>query len=480
MERLTLDGAQRRGVSLPAHAGRTRAGIVHLGIGAFARAHTALFTDVAMTVTGDDRWGVIGVSQRSPIVPDQLRPQDCLYSVTARSDNVDSTAVVASLSDVIPGREQPADVVDALASPDVQVVTLTVTEKGYRLRPDGRLDLDDDDIRADLAGGARTAIGQLAEGILARGGAPLTLVSCDNLLGNGRLLGGALAEYADALGGARGASLALALVESVRTPSTMVDRMVPATTEGSRRRAAARLGMRDEAAVVAEPFHQWVLTDDFAGERPAWESAGAIFVDDIAPWEDAKLRILNAGHSLTAYLGHLAGADTIAESIGDDAWRRAVIGLIDDDAVPLLALPDQLDPERYRDEVLQRFANPHLGHTVAKVGADGSQKIGPRLCVTLRDARRAGREPRWAALAVAAWGVFLRDTAPADIIDPRADELVSVARAGRPRQAGVRALSLIDPEIAADPTVASMIEDWTAIVDCSGVAGLRKVIHAQF
>ncbi|WP_159501188.1 mannitol dehydrogenase family protein [Microbacterium sp. 18062] len=479
MERLSIASAARRGLVLPVHAGRVRAGIVHLGIGAFARAHTAVLTDAAMSATGDDRWGIVGVSQRSATVPEQLGPQDGLFTVTSRSAASTVTEVVASVVRAVAAQGAPDEVAAAIASPETRVVTLTITEKGYHLGGDGDLDVASPAVRADLAGARSTAIGQLAAGIAARDGAPLTVLSCDNLPGNGRLLARALASFADALGGAAGSRLSSALSRSIRFPDTMVDRMVPATTDADREAVARRLGLGDDAAVVAEPYLQWVIADDFAAERPAWERAGAQFVADVAPWEGAKLRILNASHSLLAYLGLLSGAVTVAQAVAVPEWRTAIRRLVDDDVLPSLELPAGMHGDEYRDAVIERFGNPHLGHTVAKVGADGSQKIGPRIGATIRAARARGREPRAAALAVAAWAAYLRRADPATVDDPRRDEVTAAASGAAPGEGGLRVLELIAPDLAADAVVADLLRGWSRVIERAGVSGVKEELRGQ-
>lgn len=270
----------------------------------------------------------------------------------------------------------------------------------------GGLNLGDPEVRADLDGRhPLTAIGRLATGLLLRceRGLPApSIVSCDNLPANGALLQRVVSEYAGVMTGADGSRLTEYLT-GVRFPSTMVDRMVPATTDADRDEVARLIGFRDEAAVVAEPFRQWVIEDTFTSRRPAWERAGAVFVADVHPWESAKLQLLNATHSLVAYLGLAAGLPTIAAAVEDVAFGAAAARLMTEDVLPILDLPDGLNATDYCDSVVRRFANPALGHTTAKVGADGSQKLGPRLLSTAGAARRAGRVPRWAALAVAAW-----------------------------------------------------------------------------
>ncbi|WP_129336686.1 mannitol dehydrogenase family protein [Cellulomonas endophytica] len=420
-----------------------RTGIVHLGLGAFHRAHQAVCTEDAAAATGDDRWGIHGVTQRSARVAEQLAPQDGLYGVlelgqSAAGAETAALRLVGSLRAAsFPGRDTAA-VLAALAGPDTHVVTLTVTEKGYRRGPDGGPDLADADLAADVAAlaeeldaptaapaeprPARTPVGLLLRGLAARrraGSGPLTVVCCDNLTDNGpvlaRLVRGAL--EAPAVAGRPGAAELRAFVEAhVRFPATMVDRIAPATADAHRARATAMLGLRDEGLVVAEPFLQWVVEDDFAGPRPAWERAGATLTRDVAPYERAKLRILNASHSLLAYAGALRGHATIAEAVTDPELAGRVRALLDEDVLPTLVAPDGTDLGAYRDEVLHRFANPATGHTTVQVAMDGSQKLPQRLLGTVRDRLAAGATPTAAAAAVAAWALYARAAAGGGLV----------------------------------------------------------------
>jgi mannitol-1-phosphate/altronate dehydrogenase len=339
-------------------------GIVHLGLGAFHRAHQAVITEQAAVVSGDTRWGIAGVSQRSATVKNQLAPQDGLYSVLERGLGDPTVRVIGSIRDVLTAPEGPEAVVARIADPAVAVVTLTVTEKGYRAA-NGGLDLTDTEIRADLTGRPpRTVVGQLAAAI-ARRTEPLTIVSCDNLVANGPFLQRLVAEYFDALGKTP------ETFGATRFPASMVDRIVPATTDADRDETARLLGVRDEAVVVAEPFLQWVIEDDFAGDRPAWDQAGAVLTQDVAPWEQAKLRMLNATHSMLAYLGALRGYVTIAEAVRDDELNQLARQLMTDDVVPTLTPPDGLDLAEYGATVLERFANPALKHQTRQVAMLG-------------------------------------------------------------------------------------------------------------
>ncbi|MDX6238568.1 MAG: fructuronate reductase [Kribbellaceae bacterium] len=395
-------------------------GIVHLGLGAFHRAHQAVFTEQAALTTGETRWGICGVSQRSATVRDQLAPQDGLYSVLERGRASPTIQVIGSVREVLCAPEDPDAVVARIADPDVAVVTLTVTEKGYRAAATGGLDLTDQEIQADLAGRPpRTVVGQLAAGLVRRaetGAGPLTVVSCDNLVANGPFLRRLMEDYAAALSsghvevrtGVRTGDRLAAQLDAARFPASMVDRIVPATTDADRDEAQQLLGgVRDEAVVVAEPFIQWVIEDDFAGARPGWEKAGAVFTGDVAPWEQAKLRMLNATHSMLAYLGGLRGYETIAEAVRDEQLAALATELMTADVVPTLTPPEGLDLTAYGARVLERFANPALKHRTAQVAMDGSVKLPVRLLGTVRDRLAVGAEPRLASLAVAAWMVYV-------------------------------------------------------------------------
>ncbi|MHC6593182.1 mannitol dehydrogenase family protein [Arthrobacter sp. C152] len=445
-----------------------------MGLGAFARAHTAVFTEDAMLSTGDFGWGIVGVTQRSDTVARQLAPQDGLFTVAERGDGAAPARIVSSIVEAISGRDTPDLVVERIAAPATKIVTLTITEKGYRFDPrTGTLDLADPDIQADLGGQAPlTAIGQIARGLQQRartGAGPVTVVSCDNLPGNGELTRTLVRGFASALPAPEGDDLLAWIDANTAFPSTMVDRMVPATTDGDLGAVERGLGLRDEAAVVAEPFKQWVIEDTFAAGRPRWEDAGALFSTDVAAWESAKLRLLNASHSMLAYLGLAAGKETISDAVGVDAFRTACRRMMLEEALPSITLPAELEGERYCEEVLRRFANPALGHTTAKVGSDGSQKIGLRLLPTIRGTLDAGREPRWAALAVAAWMHHVATTPEADLDDPLAKELQAALPETRTADTVVPALlgfrAVFGPDLAGHEEFRNLLLHWYRTFD---------------
>jgi mannitol-1-phosphate/altronate dehydrogenase len=386
-------------------------GIVHLGIGAFHRAHQAVYTEDA-----GDGWGICGITQRSATVVEQLAPQDGLYSVLERGPGGASARIVGAVREVRTGEVTA----DRIADPEVRIVSLTVTEKGYRHDPaTGRLRLDDPETRLDLTGREpRTVIGRLVRG-LSRREAPVTVLCCDNLTANGATLRGLVEEYAERAG--------VEITCATAFPATMVDRIVPATTAADLDEAERLLGVRDLGVVVTEPFTQWVIEDSFTAGRPAWEKAGAIFTADVAPYELMKLRLLNGAHSMLAYLG--SRFEYVAEAV--DVLGDAVRRYMDEDAGPTLTVPAGFDLEDYKASLLTRFANPALRHRTAQIAMDGSQKLPQRLLGVVRDRLAAGAEPRWAALAVAAWMRHVWTAAHLD--DPLAGHLrMTVSRADRP------------------------------------------------
>lgn len=424
-----------------------------------------------MKADGSSDWGIIGVTQRSATVALQLAPQDSLFTVTEQGAGAAPVRVIGSLLAAVSGRDTPAAVVEWIAAPAIRIVTLTITEKGYRFHPGtGALNLDDADVRADLSGrDPLTAIGQITRGLQQRArtaAGPVTVLSCDNLPGNGDLTGTLVRGFAAALPASEAVPLLAWIAANVTFPNTMVDRMVPATTEADLAAVERGLGLRDEAAVVAEPFMQWVIEDNFAAGRPRWEDAGALFTDDVAAWEAAKLRLLNASHSLLAYLGLAAGLETISDAVGEDAFRAACHQMLIEEALPTITLPAGMDAEVYCAQILERFANPSLGHTTAKVGSDGSQKIGLRLLTTIRANLDSGRTPKWAALAVAAWMHHVASTGHEKLNDPLAADLQAALPSHRTAETVIPALlacrSVFDAELAVNDTFPGCLPTGTA------------------
>jgi fructuronate reductase len=417
-------------------------GIVHIGVGAFHRAHQAVYTAEA------GGWGILGVAPRRPDAVEALVPQDGLYSVLERGADGDRATVYGALRDVVLGAADTERVVAAIASPSVHVVSLTVTEAAY------------------APGSA--VIEWVARGIERRARAgeagPLTVLSCDNLPRNGevlaRLVGDACGEREW-------------LDRHVRFPSSMVDRVVPATTEADLRDVARLLGVEDRAAVVAEPFRQWVIEDAFAGPRPAWEHAGALLVADSGPHETLKLRLLNGTHSLLAYVGLACGARTVAQAWGDASLSSAADALASEDLVPTLPATPGIDVGAYRAQLAERFANPRMVHTLEQIAADGSQKLPLRFAEAARSRLAAGAEPRWIALVLAAWAEHLREGA--SVHDAGADRVrraVAAAPDAPSRAAAV--LDVMGEPLASSNVLSGLVVEWLERIDADGMAGALR------
>jgi fructuronate reductase len=449
-------------------------GIVHLGIGAFHRAHQAVFTEEAMAAAGGD-WGICGVTQRSRGVLDQLRPQDGLYSVLVRGPET-SLRVAGAVRDLLFAAEEGERLQALLAAPATRIVTLTVTEKGYRHDPaTGRLRRTDPDVAADLTGEAlpRTVVGQLVRGLQARRAAdagPITLLSCDNLPANGEVLRGLVTDFCAAI--PDGDALASWIAESVSFPSSMVDRIVPATTDDDRAEAARLLGFEDRGVVVTEPFRQWVVEDHFAGGRPAWERAGAVLTSDVAPYEAMKLRLLNGSHSTLAYLGALAGHEHVADAMADPGIAGVVAHLMADDVEPTLAVPDGFDVAAYQRELVERFHNPALRHRTVQIAMDGTQKLPQRLLGTIADGLARGAEPRFACLGVAAWMRYVWTAQTVD--DPMAGRLRELTADAATPEAVVEALLSLEEvfgsELPANERFRDLVTDSLEALTKGGVA----------
>ena len=366
-------------------------GIVHVGIGAFHRAHQAWYTDLAMDA-GDRDWAIAGVSLRSASVAEQMNPQDGLYTVTERSGAGNATRLVGSVSEVLVAAHDRRFLLARLSAPQTRIVSFTVTEKAYCRALDGSLDF----ALADRGSFYPILLEALAKR-RASGAGGFTLMSCDNLAGNGKQLQGLMREYLSA----RAAELLDWFEVECCCPSTMVDRIVPASTPEDRESLVAAIGMDDEAAVFTEPFSQWVIEDSFATGRPGWEKVGAQLVSDVVPYETAKLRMLNGAHSALAYLGLEHGYEFVHEAVADSAIRPLVERLMREEAAPTIAAGPGQDLDTYATSLVERFANPALRHRLEQIAMDGSQKIPQRWLETL--AARAGTPCPSILTALAAW-----------------------------------------------------------------------------
>ena len=408
---------------------RLEAGIVHLGLGAFVRGHLATYTDDLLAIE-QGPWGIVGVSLKRPDQRDRLAPQDGLYTTLQRDGTGTQARVIGCLRQTRVAPEEPAALVAAMAAPSCRIVSLTITEKGYGHDPaTGQLDRSHPDISHDLDHPAapRSAVGLIAAALQARRAAglpPFTVLCCDNLAHNGRLLSGLVRDFA----ALRPGGLVNWIERNGAFPSTMVDRIVPALAPDDIEAAALATGLYDAAPVSHEPFRQWVIEDQFALERPAWEQVGAQLVTDVAPFEHMKLRLLNGAHSALAYLGYLAGYEAIPDVVADAVFRHYVRALWDE-VIPVVPQPQGVDLQGYAGQLLSRFANTAIRHRTWQIAMDGSQKLPQRLLHSIRELLVQGRSIRCLALAVAAWiryvGGLDEQGRPIDVRDPLAGRLRS-------------------------------------------------------
>ena len=406
-------------------------GIVHLGLGAFHRAHQAILTQRALAVAPGP-WAICGASLRSAAVRDALRPQDCLYTLIENDGADERASVVGVIREALFAPEEGEVLLARIAAPSTRIVTLTVTEKGYCHNPaTGEIDPAHPDIQADLGGGnpPRSTLGWLVRGLMQRRAAQWRQGSPCSAATTWRATAarciGLVRQFARQVD----RDLATWIEDEVRFPSSMVDRIVPAATAASLDHAAGLLGLRDEAAVHAEAFVQWVIEDDFAAGRPRWEAAGAELVKDVRPYQELKLRLLNGAHSAIAYLGALLGKPFVADVMADPELARFVERLMLEEIAPLTPAPSGFDVEGYVQALLRRFANGSLQHRTLQIAMDGSQKIPVRWLPVLREARRRGSPVPHLVTALAVWLRFLtgRDESGRDL--PLDDPLAARLRA---------------------------------------------------
>ncbi len=426
------------GVRRPAYDRRNATqGILHIGIGGFHRAHQAVYVDDVIAETGDDRWAICGVGllQQDSRMRDALRPQDCLYAVVERGPGADAQArVIGAMTRFLFAPEDSELVLDKMASADIRIVSLTITEGGYYLDPKtGQSNLDHPDIVHDLQHPAQpvAAFGYLAEAMdrrRQRGLKPFTVMSCDNVQGNGDVTRRMLLAFAER----RDPSLRDWIAENGAFPNSMVDRITPATTDADRTMIRDAYGIDDAWPVVTEPFRQWVVEDAFCDGRPLWERVGVQMTSDVHPYEMMKIRLLNASHSAMAYLGLLAGFSHIHEVMADDLFREHVIDFMDEEVTPILQDVPGIDLAAYKQALVKRFSNPAIKDQVLRVCMDGSSKFPKFLLPTVREQLRRGGSTRRLSLAIASWCRAMAGTddrgATIEIPDPLADLLTMRAR----------------------------------------------------
>lgn len=407
-------------------------GIVHLGVGAFMRAHLAVYCDDILA-SGDSDWAIAGYSLRRPNVFEQLEPQDCLYTVGVFSAQEKRYRLIGSISSIAVAPEDPQALIGRIAAEATRIVTITVTEKGYCIDAQGGgLNFAHPDIQHDLDNPAspRSLVGYLVAGLKERRAdcaRALTILSCDNLPDNGRFTRNAVRDFA--------ARLDPALLDwidnNVSFPSSMVDRIVPATTDADLAAAEDAIGLCDLGFVATEAFSQWVIEDHFAAGRPDWAAVGALLVDDVAPYEAAKLRLLNGAHSTIAYCGYLAGYEYVHEVMQDDDIAQFVRHLMQNEISPATPEPPGMEHDNYIEALLERFRNPSLRHRTWQIAMDGSQKLPQRLLATISDQLDADGPLAALALAAAAWIRYTlaydETGGPIDVSDPLAEQFKTIA-----------------------------------------------------
>ncbi|WP_277969992.1 mannitol dehydrogenase family protein [Sphingomonas echinoides] len=404
-------------------------GIVHFGPGAFHRAHQAAYVDTLLAT--DPTWGIAAVSLRSKGTVTDLAAQQGLYTLAVR--DAESAHRIIGAHSAFLGPDDSAQIRALLAAPTTRLVTTTVTEKGYCLAPDGSLDFNHPDIAHDLAGAEvpRSVIGWIVAGLEARhaaGEVAFVVMPCDNLANNGAKLHAALIAYA----GAHDPYLAEWIAGEVRVPGTMVDSITPATDEALYGDVADVLGVVDRATVQREAFTQWVIEDLGTAAGTALASAGATLTDNVAGYEQAKLRVLNGSHSTLAYAGLLRGATSVAEAMQDAPLAAFVDAMIRDEILPTLPSVAGFDHDAYRRQILARFRNPAIVHRLDQIAGDGSQKLPYRLGDTLAWHRARGELPRRVIVALGCWVAFLmrRSRGGVTILDPAGAALATAAADG--------------------------------------------------
>lgn len=416
-----------------------KAGIVHLGLGAFHKSHQAFYTDAALEASGGN-WKIVGVSMRDAQIPTQVNAQNGLYTLVVQHANGPTARVIASIDRAMSAATDTAKLLNILCSADTRIVSLTVTEKGYGIdRQSGGVDQTDSVIAHDLKtpDAPCGAIGLMVRALELRrkaGTAPFTVLCCDNLPSNGVVVSKAVLNFAQL----RDPTLAHWIGDNVPFPSTMVDRITPAQSAQTLATAAELTGHQDTLAIEAEPFHQWVVEDKFATGRPEWEAAGALFTANVAPFEEMKLRMLNGAHSMLAYGGFLADKKYVRDVMLDDALAKLVARHLHAASSTLAEIPG-INLDDYACDLMKRFANPQIAHETNQIASDGSQKLPQRIFEPALVAAKRSMPTRPFAFATALWMHYCGGThangQPYPINDPIAATVQAAAN-----QASVEAI----------------------------------------
>lgn len=426
-------------VSMPAYdRGRGRQRIVHFGVGAFHRAHQAVYLDDLLGSALFPEWEICGVGllAQDHAIHEALTKQDCLYTVVELSAGDMRARVIGSLAEHLYAPDSREAVIERMAAPECRIVSLTITEGGYRVNQwTGQLEYNHPEIRHDLEYPREPVswLGYLAEALDRRrrcGLPPFTVLSCDNLQHNGDVTRTAVLAFAER----RDASLGKWLADNCAFPNTMVDRITPVTTAGHRSMLAREFGIADQCPVVTEPFRQWVIEDRFSNGRPAWERAGAVITSDVLPYEKIKIRLLNAGHQALCYIGMLLGYESVHEAVHDRQIEGFLRMLMDVEVSPLLPEVPGIDLEEYKRTLIQRFGNPGIRDKLSRIATDASARIPKFVLPSITEQLACGGPVRLLSLVVASWFRYLEGTDESgrhlDINDPLSATLTERARNG--------------------------------------------------
>lgn len=384
----------------------TKIGIVHLGPGAFHRAHQAVYTENAMNLSGGN-WGICGVSLRSPGARDILKKQDNLYTLAILDKKV-SYQIIGAIKEILVASEETRAVISRMANPDTKIITLTITEKGYCLASDGSLDSNHIDIKHDLANPQSpvSAIGFIVAALKQRKENSIpacNILSCDNVSGNGDKLRRAVLDFAKQLD----STLSTWIADHVAFPNSMVDSITPKTESYTISNVSSAIKLLDNWPIQREEFSQWVIEDSWQGERPDWQSVGVIYTNDVEGFEKAKLRLLNCLHSTLAYAGSLAGYKTVFEVTSDKGFYQFITRLAREEIIGSFTAPKELEVNAYSDDIIQRFLNPEIRHLLAQIAFDGSQKVQMRIIPTIADNLALGRSTILLCFSLACWFEFV-------------------------------------------------------------------------
>ncbi len=479
-----LNGLPSR-VAVPRYdRNRVTVGIVHIGVGGFHRAHQAVYVDDLLALSGGEAWGICGVGllPHDRRMAEALIPQDCLYTVVERGAGGETSArVVGAITDFMLASDDPEAVIERMASEDMRIVSLTITEGGYSFnQATGELMVDHPDIAHDLKNPHRPVgtFGYLTEALdrrRSRGLPPFTVLSCDIVQGNGDVCRRVMLAFA----GLRDPALAHWIERNGAFPNTMVDRITPTTGDEDRALVRTTFGIDDAWPVMTEPFRQWVIEDQFCNGRPYWERAGAQITTDVHPYEIMKIRLLNASHSAMGYLGYLAGYEYIFQIMADDLFRRFIAAFMDEEVTPILDPVEGIDLADYKRTLIERFSNPNIKDKTARICMDGSAKIPKFVLPTVREQLARGGPTKRLALVVASWCRYLtgRDEQGGAIAieDPMA-EVLSARAAGRDASAFL-SLDEIFGDLGQFPCFVTQVEEALGrLYDQGALATLRAYL----